>query len=129
MIFLRILGFLVAVGLLGSVIRRRRRRALGVTDTAIYALLAGALAVIAVVPSIVDPTLELLGFPPGNQRRVIGVLLVSNIVTYILILRSFAKTDRVEGLLGDYADRLAARLFAWEYDRDGASSRNPKLCV
>jgi hypothetical protein len=129
MIFLRILGFIVAAGLLTSVVRRRRRGGLSLPDTVIYAALALALATIAVVPAIVDPMLKLLGFPPGNERRVIGVLLVSNILTYILILRSFAKTDRVEGILGDYADRLAARHFAWEYQKEGWDTGGPKLCV
>jgi hypothetical protein len=129
MIFLRILGFIVAALLLASVIGRRRRGALSLTDTVIYAVLAVALAAIAVFPAIVDPTLELLGFPPGNQRRVIGVLLVSNIVTYVLILRSFAKSDRVEGMLGEYADRLASRHFAWEYAKESVPDPGGKLCV
>jgi glycosyltransferase involved in cell wall biosynthesis len=65
-----------------------------------------------------------MGFPPGNERRVIGVLLISNVVTYVLLLRSFAKTDRVEGLLGDYADRLAFRHFGW--DHGGSVDRDPE---
>lgn len=118
MIFLRILGFIVAVGLFASVIGRRRRGALSMPDTLIYATLAVGLMIIAIVPAIVDPVLKTMGFPPGNERRVIGVLLVSNIITYILILRSFAKSDRLEGILGDYADRLAARHFGWEYQHE-----------
>ncbi|HJP65497.1 MAG TPA: DUF2304 family protein [Actinomycetota bacterium] len=129
MIFLRILGFIVAVGLLTSVIGRRRRGALSLPDTVIYAGLALALMIIAIIPAIVDPVLKTMGFPPGNERRVIGVLLVSNILTYILILRSFAKTDRLEGILGDYADRLAARHFAWEYEKDAERLVGGKLCV
>jgi hypothetical protein len=119
-IYLRILGLVVAVGLLVTAIARRRRRTLRLTDALIVAALALGLGVVSAVPAVVDPVLRVLGFPPGNARRVIGLLLISNIVTYVLILRSFVKTDRVERLLGDFADRLAARHFEWEYGRAGA---------
>ena len=129
MIYLRILGLVVALGLLGSVIARRRRRRLRVSDTLIMAALALGLAVISIVPSIVDPVLEVLGFPPGNARRAIGLLLISNIATYALILRSFAKSDRVEQLLGEYADRLAARHFRWDYGEQDRAGEPSKLAV
>jgi hypothetical protein len=130
LIYLRILGLLVAVGLMASVVMRRRRGRLSLGDTVISALLAGVLAAVAIAPSIVDPVLEVLGFPPGDARRILGVLMLSNIFVYLLILRSYARTDRVEALLGDVADRLAARHFAWEYaDRDAARERGKLVVV
>ncbi|HEX9234770.1 MAG TPA: glycosyltransferase family 2 protein, partial [Actinomycetota bacterium] len=130
MIFLRILGLIVAVALLTSVVRRRRRGALALPDTLIYAILSLGLAVLAIVPAVAAPLLNVMGFKAGDKRRVIGVLFISNIITYVLILRSFAKTDRVMALLGDYADRLAARHFGWEFtaERDLGSAPG-KLCV
>ncbi len=117
---LRIIGLLVAVALLLLVVRRFRRRGLRLTDTVIMAVLALALGTVSIVPSVVDPILRVLGFPPGNARRVIGLLVLSNILTYVLLLRAFAKTDRLEQTLGEYADRVAARHFEGEY---GARSR------
>jgi hypothetical protein len=114
-VYLHILGLIVAAAMLVSSLVRRWRHRLGFTDTLIIVVLALALGVISVDPSVIQPILTRLGFPPGNARRVIGVLVISNIVVYILIIRSFAKTDRVEQLLADVADRLAARHFSWEY--------------
>lgn len=113
--YLRALGLLVAAGLLTLVILGRRRRTLRLSDTVIMAVVALAIGIVAAAPSIVDPLLTRLGLPPGNARRVVGVLLLSNVVTYVLILRSFGKANRLEQRLGEYSDRLAARHFAWDY--------------
>jgi hypothetical protein len=127
---LRVLGFVVAVTLLILAPVRFRKRTLRLPDAIIMSLLAAALGVVAVAPSSVDPILRELGFPPGDARRVIGVLVVSNIIVFILLLRSFAKTDRLERLVGDYADRVAMRWFAQDHQTDGAVDRRPrKLAV
>ena len=115
MILLRILGLLTAAALTIVAVRRYRRRALRLPDTIIMVLLGAGLVAISLSPSIVDPLLRELGFPPGNARRVIGVLVLSNISTYLLLLRAFAKTDRLERTMGDHADRLAIRWFEREY--------------
>lgn len=114
MILLRVLGLAVAVTLLIVAAARYRRKALRLPDALITALLGAALGVISVAPTTVDPLLRQLGFPPGDARRVLGVLVLSNIVTFLLLLRAFSKTDRLEGLLGDHADRLAGRWFTHE---------------
>jgi hypothetical protein len=127
---LRVVGFLVAALILLLVVRRFRRRTLRLADTIIMTVLALALGTVAIAPSVVDPVLRVLGFPPGNARRVIGLLVLSNILTYILLLRAFAKTDRLEQTLGEYADRVAARHFEGEYgSRQRGGSDNRKLAV
>ncbi len=127
--YLRALGIIVAAGLLALVIIGRRRGTLRPTDTVIMAVVALAIGLVSAVPSVVDPILRRLGLPPGNARRVIGVLLLSNIVMYVLILRSFGKTDRLERKLGDYADRLASRHFAWDYGAAEPDAATGKLAV
>jgi hypothetical protein len=127
---LRLVGFLVAALILLLVIRRRRRGTLRLADTIIMTVLALALGTVSVAPSVVDPVLRVLGFPPGNARRVIGLLVLSNILTYALLLRAFAKTDRLEQTLGEYADRVAARHFEGEYgSQSRGGSDNRKLAV
>lgn len=115
MIALRILGPIVAAILLILVARGFSRRSLRLPDAVIMAALSVGLVVVSVAPSSVDPFLRTLGFPPGDARRVIGVLVVSNILVLVLLLRAFAKTDRLEQTLGGYADRVAARWFDLEY--------------
>jgi hypothetical protein len=118
---LRVVGLLVAALILLLVIRRRRRGTLRLADTIIMTVLALGLATVSIVPSVVDPVLRVLGFPPGNARRVIGLLVLSNILTYVLLLRAFAKTDRLEQTLGEYADRVAARHFEGEHGSEASA--------
>jgi len=113
--YLRIFGLVVAGLMLAAVAMRWRRRRLRITDTIIMGGLAAGLALISIVPDVVQPFLNVLGFPAGQGRRVIGVLVIATIVVYILVFRSFLRTDRLEDLLGDYANRLAVRHFVWEY--------------
>ena len=113
--FLRIFGIIVALGLSIAAVRGFRKHTLRFPDTIIALVLSLGMLVVAAVPEIVDPLLRELGFPPGDARRVIGVLVLSNALTYFLLLRSFAKTDRLERLLGDYSDRMAARWFEHDH--------------
>ena len=130
MILLRVLGLLVSLTLLFAVVGRFRRGSLRITDALITSILAVTLAAIAIAPAAVDPVLRELGFPPGDARRVIGVLVLSNLVGYLLLLRAFAKTDRLESTLNDYAHRVAARDFIGEYGRGDLVEVGPeKLCV
>ena len=59
----------------------------------------------------------------------LGVLLVSSIFTYVLILRSFARTEAVEDLLADYADRVATRHFQEDYGDGGPSTVKRLTCT
>jgi len=113
--YLRILGGVIAVLMLAGVAVRWRRGRLRISDTIIMGGLAAGLAVISIDPDIVQPFLNVLGFKAGNFGRVIGVLVIASIVIYVLLFRAFLKTDRLEDLLGDYANRLATRHFLWEY--------------
>ena len=100
------------------------------SDALIQILLGLGLLVISLIPAIVDPVLRLLGFHPGrDQRRIIGVLLISAIVTYVLILRAFSRTDRVEALLADYADRVATRQFLADFGAQRRRAGPKRLAV
>jgi hypothetical protein len=113
--YLRILGGVVAAMMLAGVILRWRRRRLRPGDAIIMGGLAAGLAVISIDPDLVQPFLNVLGFKAGNFGRVIGVLVVSSILVYILLFRAYLKADRLEDLIGDYANRLALRHFLWDY--------------
>jgi hypothetical protein len=125
--YLRILGGLVAAMMLAGVILRWRRGRLRVADAVIMGGLSAGLALISIVPDVVQPFLNVLGFPAGQGRRVIGVLVIATIVVYVLVFRSFVRTDRLEDLLGDYANRLALRHFLSDYGTEEPNGH--KLCV
>jgi hypothetical protein len=115
LILLRVLGLIVAVGVFLAVVRRIRRRSIRVGDAILGLLVALALGTVAIAPASVDPVLRELGFPPGDARRVIGVLVIATLVLFALVLRGFAKTDKLEGVVRDYSHRVAARAFVDEF--------------
>lgn len=112
---LRLLGLIVAVALVILAVRGYSRRSLNLPDLLLTLLLAATVGALSASPSIVDPLLSRIGFPPGSHRRVIGVLVVSDFVMLFLLVRSYAKVDLVKDSLGDHADRVAARRFEEEY--------------
>ncbi len=129
MILLRIVGLAAAVILLVMVVSRFRRRSLTLGDALIMGAVAAGLTTVSVAPSAVDPLLTELGFPPGDERRVIGVLVLANILTVALLFRAFAKSDRLEHRLGEYADRIASRMFATAYETDRPSDSGKAVVV
>jgi hypothetical protein len=119
MVLLRIVGFLAALALLAMGVRGYRRRVLGLPDASIVVVLALCLGGLSLAPFAVDPLLRNLGFPPGGGRRVLGVLVISNLITYLLLFRSLAKIDVAEATTGELSDRIAARAFLDRYGRGG----------
>jgi hypothetical protein len=117
MVLLRILGLLVAGCLFFVIVRSFRRRSLRILDAALGLFVALALGTVSMAPSSVDPFLTELGFPPGDARRVIGVLVIATLLLFILVLRAFAKTDRLEDVVRDYTHRMAARAFVAEFGK------------
>jgi hypothetical protein len=122
---LRIVGFVAAALMLILAARGFRRRDLRLPDAVIIAVLAVALGVVSVAPGVVDPVLRSLGFPPGDARRVIGLLVISNLLTYLLLLRAFAKIDGLERTVGQYADRVATRFFEGDHPTSGSLPPSP----
>jgi hypothetical protein len=106
---------IVSVALVILAFRGYSRRSLNLPDLLLTLLLAAMVGVLSAVPSIVDPLLSHLGFPPGSHRRVIGVLVVSDFLMLFLLVRSYAKVDSVKDSLGEHSDRVAARRFEEEY--------------
>jgi hypothetical protein len=130
LIYLRIVGGIVAAGMLVSAVARRRRGRIPFADALIQFALGLALMALAVIPGVADPFLRALGFKPGHdQRRIIGVLMVSGIITYVLILRAYSRTDRVESMLADYADRLATREFVRDHGRAERAPGDGRIAV
>ena len=75
----------------------------------VIGFVTGALAVAAVVPAFLDPFLRGLGFEPGNERRIIGLLVISNLFTMGLVFRGFSRDDTLSDEIGDLVDHMALR--------------------
>lgn len=117
---LRIFGAVVAALLAGFAVARYRKGQLRRGELLVVAIATAGLTVAAAAPSLLDPILTSLGFEAGQDRRIIGLLVISNLFTLGLVFRGFSRDDQLSNELGDLVDHLALTRLA---DADGISAR------
>jgi hypothetical protein len=106
---LRIVGAIVALLLASFAVVRYRRGQLRRGElVAAFTVVAG-LAIAALAPSILDPILTPLGFQRGQERRIVGLLVISNLFTLALVFRGFSREDQMSDEIGDLVDYMALR--------------------
>ena len=106
---LRILGALVAALLATFAIVRYQKDQLRRGEALIVAIVSAALVVAAAAPNLLDPILGALGFERGQERRIIGLLVISNLFTLVLVFRGFSRDDQLSNELGDLVDFIALK--------------------
>ena len=74
---LRIFGAIVAVLLAAFAFARYRKGQLRRGESLLIGAVSTALAVAAIAPGLLDPVLSALGFQAGQERRIIGLLVLS----------------------------------------------------
>lgn len=106
---LRIFGAIVAVLLAAFAIARYRKGQLRRGESLLIAAVSSALTVAAVAPNLLDPMLSALGFQAGQERRIIGLLVLSNLFTLALVFRGFTRDDMLSTEIGDLVDYVALK--------------------
>jgi hypothetical protein len=106
---LRIFGASVAALLATYAIRRYRKGQLRRGEVLVVALVVTGLAVAAAAPNLLDPVLSALGFEAGQERRIIGLLVISNVLAFALLFRGFSRDDQLSNEVGDLVDYLALK--------------------
>lgn len=106
---LRIFGAAVAALLATFAILRYRKGQLRRGETVVIALVTAGLLVAAIAPDLLDPILGALGFERGGERRIIGLLVISNLFTLALLFRGFVRDDSLSDEIGSLVDYTAMR--------------------
>ena len=106
---LRIFGAIVAVLLASFAIARYRKGQLRRGESLLIAAVSTALTIAAVAPNLLDPLLSALGFQAGQERRIIGLLVLSNLFTLALVFRGFTRDDTLSTEIGDLVDYVALK--------------------
>jgi len=114
---LRILGVIVSLGILAFSIHRRRARKFRNLDLLIGIALAVALFSVSVHPNALNYGLSLFSFQPGSGGRIIGLLVLSNFVIYLLLLRLIGQVNTTERNLSDLVKALAKSRFREEHQK------------
>jgi hypothetical protein len=104
---LRIFGAVAAVLLGAYAARRYRKDALRRGEMLLIGLVIAGLLVAAAAPDLLDPALNILGFEKGQLRRIIGLLVISNLLALALVFRGLSKDDQLSAELGDLVDYMA----------------------
>jgi hypothetical protein len=106
---LRIFGGAIATLLITYSIIRYKRARLRRGELLAILMVGLGLWVAAIAPDLFDPLLSALGFQRGNDRRIIGLLVISNLFTLALVFRGFTRDDQLSDELGELVDYIAFR--------------------
>jgi hypothetical protein len=106
---LRIFGAVVATLLAAYALVRYRKGLLRRGELVVAFVVVAGLFVAAFTPNLFDPLLEPLGFRRGQERRIIGLLVLSNLFTLALVFRGFSREDLLSNEVGDLVDYTALK--------------------
>lgn len=104
---LRIFGASVAIALAFFALLRYRKGQLRRGEMLLITVVVAGLGVAAGAPDLLDPALSALGFQRGQERRIIGLLVISNLLTLGLLFRGFSRDDTLSDELGNLVDYMA----------------------
>jgi hypothetical protein len=93
MIALRIVGIVVAVLAVAFATYRFNKGNLRRVDLFIAWVLGIGVVTLGIYPDMYGPLFDSLNFTAGNNRRIIGVLVISNVILFLLYIRTMALTD------------------------------------
>src|SRR5437763_16746731 len=121
---LRIFGAFVAVVLAAFAAARYRNNKLRRGEALLVGLVCVALLLAAAAPNFLAPLLGALGFHPGGERRIVGLLVISNLFTLALVFRGFSRDDELSLEIGELVDYVALRRF-----EESGQAPAPGSCV
>ena len=111
---LRFVGGVFAVVLFLMTIRRYSRRDVSRLNLIIIGVLSTSIVMLAIDPNLYNPLFSLFKFKEGNNQRLIGVLLLGEIVIVSLLIRNMSYTDAATLSIRHLVEALAVQSFDWD---------------
>jgi hypothetical protein len=127
MIALRFLGGVVAIALFLATVLRYRRRAISRLNLIITTAVSVLGVMLAISPNLFNPVFDLFRFKQGSGQRLIGVLLFSVIVIFILLWRNMSITDDATRAIRLLVEGLA--LSAFDQSQTDRLPPGPRIVV
>jgi len=128
MVALRILGAILALGLIASSVPRYRRRQISRLNLIISWVIGVLIILLAADPSLFNPVFEVFNFQPRSGQRLTAVLLFAVIVLFILLFRMQTYSDMNERAVRQLVEALGVRTVDIEAARD-ALPPGPRLAT
>ncbi len=113
MIALRILGGIFAVAFFAIVAVRYQRRRISRLSLIISWLIALAVLLLAVAPSLFNPLFQVFNFQPGSGQRLTAVLLFAVVVLFLLVVRMQSEVDTSERSIRLLVESMGQSAFDW----------------
>jgi len=123
----RFLGVVAAVACLFLAARAYDRRRISRLSLLIVAALALGTVVLAIRPSVYGPLFEWFNVAPGNERRVLFIVILAIIVLFFLVVRVQSEGDTNERTMRLLVEALGLERFDW--DRASALPEGRRLVV
>jgi hypothetical protein len=127
MIALRFLGGAFACALFLAAVLRYQRRVISRLNLIITTVVAVGVVMLAIDPNLFNPVFDLFRFKQGSGQRLIGVLMFSVIVIFILLFRNMSYTDEATRSIRLLVEALA--LSAFERAQAEGLPPGPRLIV
>jgi hypothetical protein len=111
---LRLLAGAAAVAFFLAAIRSYRRRNISRLSLFTAFVAAAAVVVLAGFPNLFDPVFDTFNFQPGDNRRLVALLLGAVVVLFLLLFRLQGHSDRSERAIRQLVEALTVERFDWE---------------
>src|SRR5438445_4045442 len=124
---LRLIGGLFAVLLFIVQVRRYSRRNASRLNLIVTGVIALLVVLLAIQPNWFNPILSNFGFKEGNNQRLIGVLMLGEVILFSLILRNWSEADQAKFSIRLLVEALAVQSFDWKLSE--GLPEGPRLVV
>ena len=111
---LRLIAAAAAIAFFLVAVRAYQRRNLSRLSLIIAFFAAFAVVLLGLFPDLFDPVFDTFNFAPGNNRRLIAVLVAAVVVLFLMLFRLQGHSDRSERAIRQLVEALAVRGFDWE---------------
>lgn len=113
MVTVRVMGLALAASVIAFAVLRRRRGRISRGVVFLWALLALAIALLSIAPSVGDPVAGLLGL----ENRLFAVLVAAVIVLAVFNIRTRSRLENLDDRFGELVRNLAVADFVGQHDR------------
>ncbi len=123
---LRILGIIVSLGILAFSINKLRAGKFRKLDLLISMALTIVLFSVSIQPDILNTMLSLFSFEAGSGGRLIGLLVLSNFLIYLILLQLMGQVNTTKQNLSNLVKSLAKSQFHERHQKQkGEKLRSP----
>jgi hypothetical protein len=111
---LRLLAGAAAIAFLLAALRSYRRRNISRLSLFTAAIATAGVVVLAAFPNLFDPVFDTFNFQPGDNRRLVALLLAAVVVLFLLLFRLQGHSDRSERAIRQLVESLTVERFDWD---------------